>query len=122
MADIIFPLSHEKAEPRPKYINYRDLSVQQLGSIYERLLEFDVVAEDKAITIRLNPFARKGSGSYYTPEPLVKLIIERTVGPLVAERWSASAPRRRNSAKAADRSSSGWTNFRNSIRQAGSSN
>ena len=86
VAEIIFPLSHEKAEPRPKYINYRDLSVQQLGSIYERLLEFDVVAEDSAITIRLNPFARKGSGSYYTPEPLVKLIIERTVGPLVAER------------------------------------
>ena len=45
MADIIFPLSHEKAEPRPKYINYRDLSVQQLGSIYERLLEYEVVAE-----------------------------------------------------------------------------
>lgn len=86
VAEIIFPLSHEKAEPRPKYINYRDLSVQQLGSIYERLLEFDVIAEDGAIAIRLNPFARKGSGSYYTAEPLVKLIIERAVGPLVAER------------------------------------
>ena len=23
----------------PKYINYRDLSVQQLGSVYERILE-----------------------------------------------------------------------------------
>jgi len=86
VADIIFPLSHEKAEPHPKYINYRDLSVQQLGSIYERLLEFDVVADDGTIAIRLNPFARKGSGSYYTPEPLVRLIIERAVGPLVAER------------------------------------
>src|SRR5579885_2454911 len=86
VAEVIFPLSHERAEPRPKYINYRDLSVQQLGSIYERLLEFDVVAENGAIVIRLNPFARKGSGSYYTPEPLVKLIIERAVGPLVAER------------------------------------
>jgi hypothetical protein len=86
VAEIVFALSHEKAEPRPKYINYRDLSVQQLGSIYERLLEFDVVADDGAIAIRLNSFARKGSGSYYTPEPLVKLIIERAVGPLVAER------------------------------------
>lgn len=74
VAEIVFPLSHEQADPRPKYINYRDLSVQQLGSIYERLLEFDVVA-DGDIAIRLNPFARKGSGSYYTPEPLVKLII-----------------------------------------------
>lgn len=86
MADVIFRLSHEAAEPRPKYINYRDLSVQQLGSIYERLLEYDVVVEGKAIKIRLNPFARKGSGSYYTPEPLVKLIIERATGPLVSER------------------------------------
>ena len=30
----------KRPEPRPKYINYRDLSVQQLGSIYERLLEY----------------------------------------------------------------------------------
>ena len=100
VADIIFPLSHEIAAPQPKYINYRDLSVQQLGSIYERLLEFDVVALDGAITIRLNPFARKGSGSYYTPEPLVKLIIERAVGPLVAERldqFSAKAGELRKS-------------------------
>lgn len=86
MADVIFRLSHEQAEPRPKYINYRDLSVQQLGSIYERLLEYDVIAEDKKIAIRLNTFARKGSGSYYTPETLVRLIVARTVGPLVAER------------------------------------
>ena len=97
MADVIFRLSHEQADPRPKYINYRDLSVQQLGSIYERLLEYDVVAEDKKIVIRLNPFARKGSGSYYTPETLVTLIIERAVGPLVAERvGSQFRPRRRS--------------------------
>jgi hypothetical protein len=87
MAEIIFGLSHEKPDLLlPRYINYRDLSVQQLGSIYERLLEYDVVAENKTIKIRLNPFARKGSGSYYTPEPLVKLIVERAVGPLVSER------------------------------------
>jgi hypothetical protein len=88
LAEIIFPLSHIPGE-RPKYINYRDLSVQQLGSIYERLLEFDLVADSAAIVIRLNPFARKGSGSYYTPEPLVKLIIERAIGPLVIERIEA---------------------------------
>lgn len=90
LADVIFSLSHERLDLlQPKYINYRSLSVQQLGSIYERLLEYDVVAEDGRIAIRLNPFARKGSGSYYTPEALVKLIIERTVGPLVEERIAA---------------------------------
>jgi len=72
-----------------KRINYRDLSVQHLGSIYERLLEYAVVGRDGRIEIELNPFARKGSGSYYTHEDLVRLIIERTVGPLVTERLAA---------------------------------
>ncbi|HEX4159675.1 MAG TPA: hypothetical protein VHY79_14505, partial [Rhizomicrobium sp.] len=69
-----------------KLINYRDLSVQQLGSIYERLLEYEPVRGNGEIEVRLNPFARKGSGSYYTPDELVALIIEQTVGPLVDER------------------------------------
>lgn len=73
-------------------INFRDLSVQHLGSIYERLLEYEPVVDAGApegITVRLNASARKGSGSYYTPDELVALIIERTVGPLVEERIAA---------------------------------
>ena len=62
-------------------INFRDLSVRQLGSIYERLLEYDAVLENGEIKVRLQPFARKDSGSYYTPDELVRLIIEKTVGP-----------------------------------------
>jgi hypothetical protein len=85
MADVIDALSR----PNGLWVNYRDLSVQQLGSIYERLLEHEVTVEDGAVRIRPNPFARKSSGSYYTPEDLVHLIIERTVGPLVEERRQA---------------------------------
>jgi hypothetical protein len=70
----------------PKRINYRDLSVQHLGSIYERLLEYRVVAPDGKVVVELGPFARKGSGSYYTHDDLVRLIIQRTIGPLIAER------------------------------------
>ncbi|MGH7035557.1 MAG: hypothetical protein ACREFL_17650 [Stellaceae bacterium] len=77
----------------PRRINYRDLSVQHLGSIYERLLEYVVIAKDDRISIELNPFARKGSGSYYTPEELVRLIIERTVRPLVYERLAGFGDR-----------------------------
>jgi hypothetical protein len=72
-----------------KFINYRDLSVQQLGSIYERLLEYEPVRKDGKIEVRLNPFARKGSGSYYTPDELVAIIVEQTVGALVRERREA---------------------------------
>ncbi|MEI7599955.1 MAG: hypothetical protein WCJ41_11630 [Aestuariivirga sp.] len=88
MAKIIFALSHEPdagGGRGPRYINYRDLSVQQLGSVYERLLEYKLTPKGADIEVGLSPFGRKSSGSYYTPDELVRLIIERTVGPLAAE-------------------------------------
>ena len=86
IANVIDALSFERTAEGRKYINYRDLSVQQLGSIYERLLEHEIVREGGRIEIRPNVFARKGSGSYYTPDDLVGLIIRETVAPLVAQR------------------------------------
>lgn len=71
------------------WINYRDLSVQHLGGIYERLLEYSLTLEEGKIVARPASFARKVSGSYYTHDGLVKLIIRETVGPLVAERLAA---------------------------------
>ena len=67
-------------------INYRDLSVQQLGSIYERLLEYEVVEKDGEVEVVADEAARKGSGSFYTHEVLVQFILERAVGPFVTER------------------------------------
>lgn len=88
--EVIFLLSHRAAtppaHPRPRYINYRDLSVQQLGSIYESILEYAVEADGAGgVQPRPDNSARHRSGSYYTPEDLVGLIIERAVGPLVDE-------------------------------------
>lgn len=67
------------------YINYRDLSVQHLGGIYERLLEYSLVLEKGRIVARPASFARKTSGSYYTHDGLVKLIISEAVGPQITE-------------------------------------
>lgn len=91
LAAILDDLSREGNRLARRYINYRDLSVQKLGSIYERLLERDVVAEGARVATRLNPYARKNSGSYYTPDELVGLILRRTLGPLLAERREAFA-------------------------------
>ena len=91
MADVIDALSFEVGPEGRRYINYRDLSVQQLGSIYERLLEHEIVRDGDGIVVRPNVFARKGSGSYYTPDELVSLIIEETIGPLVRFRLDAFA-------------------------------
>ena len=89
MADVIDALSFQKTPEGRLYINYRDLGVQQLGSIYERLIEQEIVREDGEISGRPNVFARKGSGSYYTPDDLVGLIIQETIEPLVRSRIAA---------------------------------
>lgn len=91
LAEVILALSHRREDGRLRYINYRDLSVQQLGSIYESILEFGVEPDLEAHSVkpRADNQARHRSGSYYTPEPLVSLIIEKTVGPVVAEKRTA---------------------------------
>lgn len=90
MAEALDILSWEQRGGRRRYINYRDLSVQQLGSIYERLLEFELVRDDTgALDIRPNIFARKNSGSYYTPDDLVLLILDETLAPLIEDAHAA---------------------------------
>ncbi len=91
IAPIVYDLSHSRG-PRGerRFVNYRDMSVQQLGSIYERLLEREPVRhDDGAITIRPNSSARRDSGSFYTSQELVDLIVERTLKPLAEERLAA---------------------------------
>lgn len=89
MARVIDALSFELTPEGRKYINYRNLSVQQLGSIYERLLEYEVTQDGADITVQPNIFARKGSGSYYTPDDLVQLILTETLEPLLEKRKRA---------------------------------
>ena len=90
MAPALDKLSWLRADGDKRYINYRNLSVQQLGSIYERLLEFELVRDETgALNVRPNLFARKNTGSYYTPDELVGLILDETLEPLITERLDA---------------------------------
>ena len=90
VAPIIYDLSHAEADGERRFVNYRDMSVQQLGSIYERLLEREPVRDDTGkIVIRPNVYARKDSGSFFTPQELVDLIVDRTLKPLAEERRTA---------------------------------
>ena len=96
VAPIIYDLSHAESDGERRFVNYRDMSVQQLGSIYERLLEREPVRDaDGKIVIRPNVYARKDSGSFFTPQELVDLIVERTLKPLAEERLAAFEERSR---------------------------
>ena len=90
IAPIIYDLSHTETPEGRRFVNYRDMSVQQLGSIYERLLEREPVWDDDGIVVsRPNSYARKDSGSFFTPQELVDLIVDRTLKPLAEERLAA---------------------------------
>ena len=96
IAPIVYDLSHAETGEGRRFVNYRDMSVQQLGSVYERLLEREPVRDDAGkITIRPNPYARKDSGSFFTPQELVDLIVDRTLKPLAEERLAAFEERSR---------------------------
>ena len=89
-APIVHDLSHTETPDGRRFVNYQDMSVQQLGSIYERLLEREPVWDDDgAVVARPNSYARKDSGSFFTPQELVDLIVDRTLKPLAEERQAA---------------------------------
>ena len=59
-------------------IAYRDLGVEQLGAVYETLLDYEPSPGSAALrsTARL---ARKASGSFYTPQPIAQWIVRHTL-------------------------------------------
>ena len=96
IAPIVHDLSHAETDEGRRFVNYRDMSVQQLGSIYERLLEQEPMRDDDGkIAVRPNSYARKDSGSFFTPQELVDLIVDRTLKPLAEERLAAFEARSR---------------------------
>jgi hypothetical protein len=86
LAPVIDELSRRADETLPVWINYRDLSVQHLGGIYERLLQYRLEDAGGRLTATPTSNARRSSGSYYTHDDLVKLLIDEALGPLISER------------------------------------
>jgi hypothetical protein len=89
------------------FIDYKSLGVRQLGSIYEGLLMYHVVVPQDdwereylrpGLRVALVPSnkERKSTGSYFTPQHIVKYIVANTVGPLLEEKFAAARPRLRD--------------------------
>jgi hypothetical protein len=66
-------------------VDFADLSVQQLGSIYEGLLEHHFAREGGKLVLKTDKAERKATGTYYTPDYIVKYIVEQTLTPLLQE-------------------------------------
>jgi type I restriction-modification system DNA methylase subunit len=88
-------------------VDYADLSVQQLGSIYEGLLEHHFAREDGKLVLKTDKGERKATGTYYTPDYIVKYIVRQTLAPLLQE-IEESAPVQ--AARAAGRQDNSFAN------------
>lgn len=71
---------------RPIRVSYRNLGAQELGSVYESLLELHPTLNVDAGTFELSSAAgheRKTSGSYYTPVSLVECLLDTALDPVL---------------------------------------
>lgn len=70
-------------------VNWRDMETEELGSVYEALLELTPRADLEkrqflfAEGAEIKGNARKTSGSYYTPDSLVQLLLNRALDPVI---------------------------------------
>lgn len=81
----------EDAKHNLSFINYRALDVEELGSVYEGLLELEPVFETENGKPKFSfkkGSERSSSGSHYTPEDLVKPLIQHSLEYLIEERTS----------------------------------
>ena len=64
-------------------IAYRDLDVEQLGAVYEQVLEYEAVRDGDTLALSRTSDARKATASFYTPRAVTAYLVRRTLEPLV---------------------------------------
>ena len=64
-------------------IAYRDLDVEQLGAVYERVLDYQPESKAGAIRLLRTGDIRKATGTFYTPRAVTGHLVQRTLDPLV---------------------------------------
>lgn len=63
-----------------EFVDFRDLSVRHLGTIYEKLLAYRLADDGGTLVLEESPLKHR-SGSYFTPERIVDAIVARTLEP-----------------------------------------
>lgn len=98
LLEAVFHLGYFREPTGLTRVNYRDMGPEELGSVYESLLELVpdpqnlaqphaarlafVGDDDAAASTKGN--TRKLTGSYYTPDPLVQELIKSALEPVIA--------------------------------------
>ncbi len=84
--DVLLSLATESTPQGLRRISYHDLGVEQLGSVYERVLEYEPRSRGVSIALSRTSIERKATGSFYTPRSITEFLVRRTLSPLVEGR------------------------------------
>jgi type I restriction-modification system DNA methylase subunit len=85
----------ENSQQQQTRVNYGDLDVEEFGSVYEGLLEYDAKINDvngMPVFAFVKGTGRSSSGSHYTPEELVKPLIKHSLDYLIADKLKETDP------------------------------
>jgi hypothetical protein len=69
-------------------VDYKNLGSEELGSIYESLLELHPIVNTAAATFELRSVSgseRKTTGSYYTPSSLIQVLLDSALEPVIQQ-------------------------------------
>ena len=83
MRDVLLSLASAPTAHGRRRISYHDLGVEQLGSVYERVLEHEPTSAGGSIVLTRTSTRRKTTGSFYTPQALTEFLVRRTLSPLI---------------------------------------
>ncbi len=78
-----------------RHVDYANLGTEELGSVYESLLELHAVVDPNERTFGLDARVgseRKTTGSYYTPPELISKLLDDALDPVIEEARASSDP------------------------------
>jgi hypothetical protein len=79
-AEALLALTTRPGDRGRQRISYDELGVEQLGAVYERVLDFSTVRESGGIKF-VSSGRRKATGTFYTPRSMTDYQVRRTVAP-----------------------------------------
>ena len=83
-AEALLALTTRPGDRGRQRISYDELGVEQLGAVYERVLDFSTVRESGGIKF-VSSGRRKATGTFYTPRSMTEYLVRRTLAPLVVD-------------------------------------
>ncbi len=88
LLEAVRSLAFTRKEKLLRSVDYKNLGAEELGSVYESLLELHPEVNTGSATFDLRAATgneRKTTGSYYTPESLVQCLLDSALDPVLDE-------------------------------------